>query len=405
MDATSGMIYQLMATLVVIMIAMPPIIPVVAVTGIMYMFQCMLVDRGQRDLKRATNAALSPVMSNLSETLMGRVTVRAMGCDDFFIQRHNERIDQFTRMDMSSQTVLNFGNLAAGYVSLPVTAGCAIMGVVWGSVYDAEQLGLALSYCFLIPYFASFIAQMLNTMLMMFTSLERLIELKLIPQEAARNTPADAALAAAWPTAGEIVFDHAVLRYRPELPPALKDLNITIHGGSHVGIVGRTGAGKSSIMALLFRLSEVSGGSIKIDGHDIAPLGLKRLRSAINIIPQDPILLEGTVRTNLDPFEQYTDAQVEAAIEKVMNGVGHVETNASILPEMTAQKAEAESKVRRITSEMSVSKDGSNFSAGERQLLALARAFLYSRQIIVMDEPTASIDTGMYTSTPPVACD
>ena len=124
---------------------------------------------------------------------------------------------------------------------------------------------------------------------MMFTALERLVELKLIPQEAARTTPADDDLPAAWPSKGEIIFDHAVLRYRPELPPALKDLHITIPGGSHVGVVGRTGAGKSSIMALLFRLCEVSSGSIKIDGHCIASLGLRRLRSAINIIPQDPM--------------------------------------------------------------------------------------------------------------------
>jgi ABC-type multidrug transport system fused ATPase/permease subunit len=144
-DANSGMIYQLIATLIVIMIALPPIIPVVAVSSCFYVLQCILVDRGQRDLKRATNAALGPVMSNLSETLTGRVTVKAMGCDQYFIARHNERVDHFTRMDICSQTVLNFGNLAAGYVSFPVTSGCAIMAVIWGKTYDPEQLGLALS--------------------------------------------------------------------------------------------------------------------------------------------------------------------------------------------------------------------------------------------------------------------
>jgi ABC-type multidrug transport system fused ATPase/permease subunit len=285
-DANSGMIYQLIATLCVIMIAIPPIIPVVATSGVLYVLQCILVDRGQRDFKRATNSALAPVMSNLSETLAGRVTVKAMGCEPFFVSRHNARVNHFTRMDICSQSVLNFGNLAAGYVSFPVTTGCAIMAVGWGNSFDPEQLGLALSYCFLIPYFASFIAQMVNTLLMMFTALERLVELKLIPQEAARTTPADDALPLDWPAKGEIVFDHAVLFYRPELPPALKDLHVTIPGGAHCGIVGRTGAGKSSIMALLFRLCEVSSGSILIDGHPIASLGLRRLRTAINMIPQ-----------------------------------------------------------------------------------------------------------------------
>jgi ATP-binding cassette subfamily C (CFTR/MRP) protein 1 len=182
-----------------------------------------------------------------------------------------------------------------------------------------------------------------------------------------------------WPTRGEIVFEGAELRYRPELAPALKTMTLTIPGGAHVGIVGRTGAGKSSMMSLLFRLVEPSAGMVKIDNFNIATLGLQRLRSAINIIPQDPILLEGTVRSNLDPFDQYGNAAVAAAIEKVMSGY-------STAPATDGSTSNSDTDGQHgrgaITLDMSVSKDGANFSAGERQLLALARAMLYKRKIV-----------------------
>eukprot|EP01052_Picozoa_sp_SAG31_P026336 SAG31_NODE_2380_length_5833_cov_1.859435_2_plen_288_part_00 len=143
-------------------------------------------------------------------------------------------------------------------------------------------------------------------------------------------------------------------------------------------------------MGLLFRLVEVSSGAVRIDGHDISCIGLKRLRQAINIIPQDPILLEGTVRSNLDPFWQYSDAEVQKAIHRVMDCI--VDRNKATSSEL--QEADGKgATTSRIEADMEVKKDGNNFSAGERQLLALARAFLYDRKIIVMDEPTANIDT------------
>ena len=144
-------------------------------------------------------------------------------------------------------------------------------------------------------------------------------------------------------------------------------MNLRIDGGEHIGVVGRTGAGKSSLLALLFRLVEPSGGRVCIDGVDIASLGLKQLRSAIGVVPQDPILFSGTVRSNLDPFGHYT---AEAAVDALR----HVRMDATQL-------------------EAQVTKGGDNFSAGERQTLALARAVLHShRRIIAMDEPTANID-------------
>ena len=235
--------------------------------------------------------------------------------------------------------------------------------------------------------FASWIGQLLNMLVYFFMSLERLLEYKAIPQEAARETDGDGALPVGWPLQGEIEFAGAALRYRPELPLAIKSLDLTIPGGSHVGVVGRTGAGKSSMMSLLFRLVEASAGTIRIDGCDIATLGLRKLRSAINIIPQDPILLEGTVRSNLDPFQQYEAGAIDAAIAKVMEGYGVVDSAPAVEGD-----SEEQHHRRAISADMNVAKDGGNFSAGERQLLALARAMLYRRKITIMDEPTSSVD-------------
>ena len=214
-DANAGLIVQTIALLVVIIVAVPPMLPVIMLSAVLYVFQVKATDRGLRDIKRASNNALSPVMSNVSETLNGRVVIRAMQCEPYFVKRHEDAMDHYTRMDFASQSLLNWGNLAGGYVAFIVATSAAIMAVLWSKDYQVEQLGLALTYCFLVPMFASWIGQMINMLMMMFTSLERLVEYKSIPQEAARQTNADSTLPPGWPQKGEIVFERAELRYRP----------------------------------------------------------------------------------------------------------------------------------------------------------------------------------------------
>eukprot|EP01052_Picozoa_sp_SAG31_P006857 SAG31_NODE_320_length_17748_cov_4.201881_16_plen_347_part_00 len=199
---------------------------------------------------------------------------------------------------------------------------------------------------------------------MFFQSLERLLEYMKLPQEANRTGATDDSN---WPSAGAITFEGASLRYKPDLPLALDGVDLSIMSGEHVGVVGRTGAGKSTLVSLLFRLVEPASGRVLIDGVDTATVGLKRLRSSISCIPQDPIMMSGTVQSNLDPFNEFPPTEVEAALRQV-----------ELAPELL---------------EANVLKGGSNFSAGERQALAMGRAVLHSKRIIVMDEPTANIDS------------
>jgi ABC-type multidrug transport system fused ATPase/permease subunit len=203
---------------------------------------------------------------------------------------------------------------------------------------------------------------------MALTSLERLNEYQNnLPVEPQWEVHGDSQIVKdAWPQQGKIDFENAVLQYRPSLPPALKNVTFTIEGGQSVGVIGRTGAGKSSLINLLFRINELTSGAIYIDGVDIAQIGLKTLRMKLSIIPQDPLLLPGTVRYNLDPFGKHPLSE----LLKTLQSVG-----------MAADMLEAD-----------VGQGGENLSSGQKQLVSFARSLLARAQVVVMDEPTSNID-------------
>lgn len=221
-----------------------------------------------------------------------------------------------------------------------------------------------------------------------------------------------------WPEKGRIEFDNVEMRYRAGLPLVLKGLTMDIAGGERVGIVGRTGAGKSSIMSALFRLTELSGGCIKIDGIDIAGVGLYDLRSRLAIIPQDPALFRGTVRSNLDPFDEHSDLELwdalrkadlvgeelelESPVDKNEKGDDNIITSTSTStspndnPNTNTNNSNLEpgkpTQKQRLTLETPIEEEGLNFSLGQRQLMALARALVRNARIIVCDEATSSVD-------------
>ncbi|KAF0703812.1 hypothetical protein As57867_007488, partial [Aphanomyces stellatus] len=188
--------------------------------------------------------------------------------------------------------------------------------------------------------------------------------------EGQRTTPL--VLEAAWPAHGQIEFDDVSFRYKPEDPLVLKHVSFSVRGGEKIGVVGRTGAGKSSLMMTLFRINEVATGTIKIDGVDIAAVGLKRLRSSLAIIPQNPVLFKGTLRNYMDPFDEFTDEQLWRALKKI---------------NMMERIAASDDKLLQLVEE-----NGENFSVGERQMLCMSRAMLQQAKIVIMDEATAAMD-------------
>lgn len=346
-------------------------------------------------MKRHESVLRSVVFAQFSEAVSGTASIRAYGLQDHFVRRIRAAID-----DMDSAYFLTFSNQR--WLSIRLDAVGCLMVLVTGilvvtSRFDVDPSisGLVLSYILAIFQMLQFTVRQLAEVENNMNATERVHyygtqleeEAPLHLREMDKN----------WPQHGEIVFSDVRMRYREGLPLVLQGLDMKIQGGERIGIVGRTGAGKSSIMSALFRLTELSGGKIEIDGVDISTVGLNDLRSRLAIIPQDPTLFRGTVRSNLDPFHQYTDLELWSALRKA-DLVGE-ETN-SAGPDIHTQNAgeslepaeNANQPQQRLQLDSPVEEEGLNFSLGQRQLMALARALVRDSRIIVCDEATSSVD-------------
>jgi len=355
--------FTLIVLCIVIGIIAPVMFAVLLGAGVVYYFQVVAQDRTNQQLKREANAAMTPVLNTLGEIGEGRLLIRVMGFQSEYCQKFDSALNHLNRMNFLSTSLLNSCAFGSYVLALCISSGTAFFILRHGNV-SPSSLGLALTYSFLLPYFLQMYALLISMFTMAITSLERLLQCASdeVPQEPDWEVPDDRPLIAAdWPKQGGIKFEDATLIYRPGLPPALKQCNLEIEGGSKVGIVGRTGAGKSSLFVLLFRLVDAAGGKILLDGEDISKLGLMTLRQRMAIIPQEPLLLEGTVRANIDPFGEHSDERVYSVLQRV--GLAGKESS---LPR--------------------------HLSAGERQLLQMARTLLRDVRIVVMDEPTSNID-------------
>ncbi|XP_077965941.1 ATP-binding cassette sub-family C member 4-like isoform X2 [Styela clava] len=329
--------------------------------------------RTSRDIKRLEGTCRSPVFSLLSSTLQGLLTVRAFGVQQQFEDKFHEYQDLHTASWFLFFVGTRWFGLRLDLIAATFISAVTFFSVISASLLNlnASEIGLVLTYtASLIGMFQWGVRQSAEVENLM-TSVERVQQYYRIPPEAALENPAKKP-PNSWPECGAIKFENVSFSYYDGGPNVLRNIDFVIQPKEKIGIVGRTGAGKSSLISALFRLSELTSGEIFIDGIPISSLGLQDLRKALSIIPQDPILFSGTMRRNIDLFNNYSDEDLWDALEQVQ------------LKELV------ESFPLKLNTELAES--GSNLSVGQRQLVCLARAVLRKSKILVIDEATANVD-------------
>ncbi|KAL6650385.1 hypothetical protein ACP70R_009310 [Stipagrostis hirtigluma subsp. patula] len=326
-----------------------------------------------RELTRLEGVTKAPVIDHFSETVLGATTIRCFKKEKEFFQENLGRINSSLRMDFHNYAAnewLGFRLELIGTLVLSITA--FLMISLPSNFIKKEFVGMSLSYGLSLNslvYFAISISCMLENDMV---AVERVNQFSTLPSEAAWKIE-DHSPSPNWPTHGDIDIKDLKVRYRANTPLILKGVNLSISGGEKIGVVGRTGSGKSTLVQALFRLVEPAEGKMIVDGIDICTLGLHDLRSRFGIIPQEPVLFEGTIRSNIDPIGQYSDAEIWQALERCQ------------LKDVVVSKPEK--------LDAPVVDSGENWSVGQRQLLCLGRVILKQTQILFMDEATASVDS------------
>ncbi|CAN1249285.1 ABC transporter C family member 2 [Linum perenne] len=329
-----------------------------------------------REVKRLDSITRSPVYAQFGEALNGLSSIRAYKAYNRIADINGKTMDnniRFTLVNISSNRWLTIRLETLGGVMIWLIASFAVLEnqKAENRVAFASTMGLLLTYTLNITSLLSGVLRQASRAENSFNAVERVGAYIELPSEAPATVESSRP-PPGWPSSGLIKFSDVVLRYRPELPPVLHGLSFTVSPSEKLGVVGRTGAGKSSMLNALFRIVEVERGQIIIDGCDIRKIGLLDLRKVLTIIPQAPVLFSGTVRLNLDPFSEHNDADLWEALERA-----HLKD------------------VIRINSlglDAEVLEGGENFSVGQRQLLSLARALLRRSKILVLDEATAAVD-------------
>ncbi|TXG56117.1 hypothetical protein EZV62_017430 [Acer yangbiense] len=326
-----------------------------------------------RELARMVGIRKAPILHHFSESISGAVTIRCFNQEDRFLRRSLSVIDDYSRIAFHNSGTMEWLSVRTNFLfNIVFLLVLIILVTLPRSAIDPSLAGLVATYGLNLNVLQAWVIWNLCNVENKMISVERILQFTKLPSEAPlviKESRPDSD----WPTNGKIELENLQVQYTPALPMILKGITCIFPGEKKIGVVGRTGSGKSTLIQALFRVVEPSGGRILIDGLDISKIGLQDLRSRLGIIPQDPTLFQGTVRTNLDPLEQHSDQEIWEVINK-------------------CRLAEIIRQDRRLL-DAPVAEDGENWSLGQRQLVCLARVLLKKRRILVLDEATASIDT------------
>ncbi|XP_075224809.1 multidrug-Resistance like Protein 1 isoform X1 [Lycorma delicatula] len=360
-----------LSTLVVISFTTPVFIIVIIPVGILYYFIQRFYVASSRQLKRLESVSRSPIYSHFGESVTGAHVIRAYGVQKRFISESEQKVDLNQICYYPSLIANRWLAIRLEAVGNMIIFFAALFAVLGRSSMNSGLVGLSISYALQVTQTLNWLVRMTSDVETNIVAVERIKEYGETHQEAAWEITPNL-VNEKWPEKGEVEFKDYQLRYREGLGLVLKGITFSVTGGEKIGIVGRTGAGKSSLTLGLFRILEAAGGAICIDNVDISKLGLHMLRSRLTIIPQDPVLFSGTLRLNLDPFNKHSDDAIWRALE-----LSHLKTFVSGLTAGLQHE---------------VCEGGDNLSVGQRQLICLARALLRKTKVLVLDEATAAVD-------------
>uniref|UniRef100_A0A453INW7 ABC transporter C family member 13 n=1 Tax=Aegilops tauschii subsp. strangulata TaxID=200361 RepID=A0A453INW7_AEGTS len=326
-----------------------------------------------RELQRLVGVCKAPIIQHFAESISGSTTIRSFGKEDQFVLTNSHLIDADSRPKFYNAAAMEWLCFRLDTLSSFTFAFALIFLISLPTgIIDPGIAGLAVTYGLNLNMLQAWVVRSMCNLENKIVSVERILQYISIPEEPPLSTSGDK-LPHNWPSEGEIQLRNLHVRYAPQLPFVLKGLSVTFPGGMKTGIVGRTGSGKSTLIQALFRIVEPTVGQILVDGVDICTIGLHDLRSRLSIIPQDPTMFEGTVRSNLDPLNEYNDDQIWESLDNCQLG--------------------DEVRKKELKLDSPVIENGENWSVGQRQLVCLGRVILKQTKILVLDEATASVDT------------
>ncbi|GLE01066.1 hypothetical protein PINS_up009879 [Pythium insidiosum] len=367
--------FQIGCAFIVCAITSPYILIMYAPLSLVFIFITRYYQASARELKRLDGITRSPFINLVSETIQGIETIRSYRMADTFSRRCEDLLDLNGKLFFAFQSASRWFGMRTDWLVAVIICGVAVLSVATKSGTSAAVAGLALTYAAQLTASFQRMTNLITTTENIMTCFERISFYDSLDQEGHTVEERQVKLESldpTWPTAGAVSFENVTMRYRSELELVLRGVSFSVQSGEKVGVCGRTGSGKSSLMSVLFRVVEVASGKVMIDGVDISTLPIPALRSKLTIIPQDPMLFSGSLRFNLDPFNEKDDAELWDALKKV-----HLYD-----------------VVQRWGSglEYEIAEKGDNLSVGQRQLLCIARALIRESKVIVLDEATANVD-------------
>lgn len=371
----------------------------------LYVYVGQLYLLAVRDLKRLASTSRSPILNIIGDVIRGTVVIRAFGAVDHFYNNLVERMNAQTKYNYFITEVRFWYEEMFNTFSFFVLL-VAVVFILLNTSIKAAHAGFIFTFLINAHVHLLFLLRAVTEMEQKLVSVERIVEYSQLQGE--RDTEGGmeternpiSSVSSQWPEEGQIEVDNLHVRYANDLPDVLHGVSFQVTPHSKVGVVGPTGCGKSTLASAFFRFVERTQGSIKIDGVNIGQVDLQKLRSRLQIVPQDPIIFSGPLRASLDVFDEYTDEEVIAALKKVQliqSGDSQiklvdVEGETGNNPNPTSKQSSTTQKRDFSDLNFMVAEGGSNLSNGEKQLLCLARAILRNCKLIIFDEATSSVD-------------